>query len=228
MTQPKAAVGDHVTIIASRYGYSRAAGKTGVVRFVNEGLTSPFVYRVVLDEDLSACTAYNVEVIDTDTFVDPEGPTPLDVLTDDAIRRYAALVAARAALPADLLTDDYLTAASYIDTGMLSFVLTSTGQAVDLPVEYAGNDDRTGNALPEATGAVARRDLYEATYTNPDDQGDRLEYYITATSSSAPEMVFAINTETAGADGTARLAALVTGHDLRALRDYLTAVLEGK
>lgn len=125
-------------------GVTCSSGFEGVVTEIRDAM-SPQARNPIVFEVSSATgrkrPAYAVRVVTPK----PKEPTVADVLTDDQLRRFAALSSAVVTLPANTSTDDYITAASWIEYGRLHF--TAELSATEVPddgsnVEVVGSDDR--------------------------------------------------------------------------------------
>lgn len=126
-------LGDTVEITDAVGGNSN--GMEGVVTEIRDA-ASPEARNPIVFEVSSATgrkrPAYAVRAVTPK----PKEPTVADVLTDDQLRRFGALQVAVTVLPAATATEDYITAASWIETGMTFHVLSTEGS------DYAGSDDR--------------------------------------------------------------------------------------
>lgn len=217
---PEVAVGDHVTV--TRVITTRAKpfeGATGVVYQITPSVirSHSWCYGVKLDDGyFTHVGAYDVERIDPDTFRwDPQTASLTEYLADEDLTRAAALHLAVELLPEHSPTEDYIAAATYIETGALTFsselVGTEVHAATESVPEYTGRDDRTP--------AVLRKPDHSKYNTSEDISGDSLHYWYTGRGAA-----FTVVDEDAHEGRTV----LVDRGDLRFLYNFIAQILDGQ
>lgn len=206
--------GDYVEVY-SHNGGIEYVGKRGVVTDIRDaqspGRLGPYVFEVDVPNDQGGkdvVRAYQVSLIKAQA----EVPTEQE-------HRAQSLLMARVAL-GDVLPEDLLTAAQWIHDGSLT--LTLAGEPVYLESAQTPADVMV-DPMAETTKAPQRPDF--STYkTSADHDGDHLAYW----RGGGREVVFQIVRTEAGVESEGRATLVNEVNELRQLRDYLTAMIEGE